>query len=109
MIRRGVLCSAIVLLSAALLQAHGEGTHLMGTVTAVTTDTVTIRDTASKSVVVMLTKTTKYQKDKKPATRGDLKVGLRVMIDAAMDEKMKMYTAGEVHLGVIDNKEAQHR
>ena len=90
-----------------LLHAHGDATHLMGTVTAVTADTVTIKDTAGKSVVVMLEKTTKYLKDKKAAVIGDLKVGTRVMIQAAMDEKMKMYTAAEVQLGVVDSKEAQ--
>lgn len=102
-----VLCSLTVLLSAALLQAHGEETHLMGTVTAVTANTVTIKDTAGKSVVVMLGKTTKYVKDKKPAAAADLKVGTRVMINATMDEKMKMYTAEELQLGVVDTKAAQ--
>lgn len=107
MTRRIVLCSLTVLLSAALLRAHGETTHLMGTVTAVTADTVTVKDTAGKSLVVMLAKTTKYLKDKKAAVIGDLKVGTRVMIEAAMDEKMKMYTAEEVQLGVVDTKAAQ--
>ena len=106
-IRLVVLCSLNILLSAALLQAHGEATHLMGTVTAVTADTVAIKDTAGKSVVVMLAKTTKYLKDKKAAVIGDLKVGTRVMINATMDEKMKMYTAGDVQLGVVDPKAAQ--
>jgi len=101
-----VLCFLTVLLSAALLQGHGEETHLMGTVTAVTANTVTIKDTAGKSVVVMLEKTTKYVKDKKPAAAADLKVGTRVMINAAMDEKMKMYTAEEVQVGVADSKES---
>lgn len=102
-----VLCFLTVLLSVALMRAHGEATHLMGTVTAVTADTVTIKDTAGKSVVVMLEKTTKYVKDKKAAVISDLKVGTRVMIEAAMDEKMKMYTAEEVQLGVVDRKAAQ--
>ena len=108
MSRRGVvLCSLNILLSVALLQAHGDATHLMGTVTAVTANTVTIKDTAGKSVVVMLEKTTKYLKDKKAAVIGDLKVGTRVMIQAEMDEKMKMYTAAEVQLCGVDSKEAQ--
>jgi len=32
-----------------------------------------------------------------------LKVGTRVVIDAKMDEKMKMYTAEEVRIGVADS------
>ena len=97
----------LVLFCASLLHAHGEETHLMGTVTAVTANTVTIKDTAGKSVVVMLEKATKYVKDKKAVVIGDLKVGTRVMINATMDEKMKMYTAAEVQLGVVDTKAAQ--
>jgi len=94
-----VVCSLSILLFAGLLLAHGDATHLMGTVTAISADTVTIKDTAGKSVVVMLPKVTKYLQNKKAATKDDLKVGARVVIDAKMDEKMKMFTAEEVEIG----------
>ena len=85
--------------------AQTGGTHLMGTVTAVKPDTVTIKMQDGKSEMVMLEKTTKYTKDDKPAKSTDLKVGDSVMINAKMDTKMKMYSADEVMLGVKDKKE----
>ena len=102
MFRKSMLCILSLLLPAALLMSHGNATHLMGTVTAVGKDTVTIKDKDGKSVVVMLEKTTKYFKDKKPAAAGEMKVGLRVVIDAEMDQKMKMYSAEEIQLGATE-------
>jgi hypothetical protein len=82
---------------AGLLLAHGE--PIMGTVTAVGSDTVTVKDKDNKSVVVMLEKDTKYLINEKAAKKADLKLGVRVVIDAHMDTKMKMYSAEEVNIG----------
>jgi hypothetical protein len=87
----------MILLFAALVAAHGE--PILGTVTAVGKDTVTIKDKTGKTVVVMLEKNTKYLVNKKAATIADLKVGSRVSIDAHMEEKMKMLSAEEVEIG----------
>jgi len=84
--------------------AQSGTSHLMGTVTAVKPDTVTIKMQDGKTEMVMLEKTTKYMKDDKPAKGTDLKVGDSVMINAKMDTKMKMYTANEVMLGAKDTK-----
>ena len=89
----GLLCTTLIF-------AHGDATHLTGTITAIEGDHVQIKDQAGKSVVVMLQKTTKFIKADKPSTKSELKVGTRVLIDAKMDEKMKMYAAEEVTIGV---------
>src|SRR2546422_326267 len=104
MFRRVMACLAAVLMFAGLILAQSGPTHLMGTVTAVKPDTVTIKMQDGKSEMVMLEKTTKYMKDDKPAKSSDLKVGDSVMISAKMDTKMKMYTAEEVMLGAKDDK-----
>ena len=98
--RFAACCSLTVLMSGALLFAHGDATHLAGTVTAVSKDTVTVKLQNGKSEVVMLEKVTKYLNGAKPATAADLQVGARVVIDAKMDEKMKMFKAEEVKIGV---------
>ena len=103
MFKRTALCAFTLLFVAGVLLAHGSATHLMGTVTAVGKDTVTIQDKDGKSIVVMLEKDTKYLKNKKPAVAADLKVGSRVVIDAEMDQKMKMYSAEEIQLGAGAN------
>src|SRR5437867_3740340 len=97
MLNRFVLAFITVILFVGLLQAHGD--PIMGTVTAVTSDTFTIKDKDNKPVVIMLEKTTKYLMSDKPAKKTDLKVGTRVVIDAEMDAKMKMYKAEEVNIG----------
>src|SRR2546422_6206701 len=103
MFKRLVVCSMTILISTALILAQSGATHLMGTVTAVKPDTVTIKMQDGKSETVMLGKTTKYMKDDKPAKSRELRVGDSVMISAKMDTKMKMYTAEEVMLGAKDS------
>ena len=100
MLTKSAACILTILLMAGAILAHGNATHLMGTVTAVGKDTVTIQDKDGKSVVVMLEKGTKYFKSKKPATLDEMKIGTRVVIDAEMNEKMKMYSAEEINIGV---------
>ena len=98
--KRFIVVLAAFVLSAALGYAHGGATHLTGTITAIEGDHIQIKDQAGKAVMVMLGKTTKYLKAEKPSTKAELKVGVRVLIDAKMDEKMKMYAAEEISIGV---------
>src|SRR5215475_10794534 len=102
MFKKLMVCAFTFLFTAGLLLAHGNATHLMGTVTAVGKDSVTIQDKDGKPVVVTLEKTTKYFKNKKAATIADLTVGTRVVIDAEMDQKTKTYTAEEIQVGATD-------
>jgi hypothetical protein len=97
MLNRFGLCLAAIALFAGLLYAHGD--PIMGTVTAVTNDSFTITDKNNKLVVIMLEKTTKYLIKDKAAQKSDLKIGVRVVVDAHMDKKMKMYAAEEVNIG----------
>ena len=71
MLKRFASCSLMILLFAALVAAHGE--PILGTVTAVGKDTVTIKDNKTgKPVIIMLEKNTKYLINKKAATLADL-------------------------------------
>ncbi|HEY2383091.1 MAG TPA: hypothetical protein VGK48_18095 [Terriglobia bacterium] len=102
MLKRFISSLGVILLFAALLAAHGD--PLLGTVTAVGKDTVTIKDKTGKTVIVMLEKDTKFLINKKAATMADLKVGSRVSIDAHMEEKMKMLSAEEIEIGAAQTK-----
>jgi hypothetical protein len=102
MLNRFVLCLVTIVLFVGLLHAHGE--PILGTVTAVTADTFTIKDKDNKPVVIMLEKGTKFLVNDKAASKADLKVGSRVVIDAHMDTKMKMYSAEEVKIGAAAEK-----
>jgi hypothetical protein len=89
-------------MTAALGYAHGDATHLTGTITTIEGDHIQIKDQAGKPVIVMIQKTTKFIKSDKPSSKAELKVGTRVLIDAKMDEKMKMYAAEEVRIGITE-------
>jgi hypothetical protein len=100
MFKRGITFALALVFSAALLFAHGNATHIIGTVTAVDAGHVTVKTQDGKSETVTLEKGTKYQSGSNaPGTVADLKVGVRVVIDAKMDEKKKEYTAEEVRIG----------
>jgi hypothetical protein len=101
MYNRLIVFIAAFVLSAGLAYAHGTADHLTGTVTTIDGDHIQIKDQAGKTVIVMLGKTTKYLKSEKPSTKAELKVGSRVVIDAKMDTKMKMYAAEEIRIGVV--------
>jgi hypothetical protein len=100
MFKRWIACSLMILIAAGLLLAHGNATHIMGTITALEGDHVTVKLQDGKSETVMFNKATKYLSGTKAATRADLKIGTRVVIDAKMDAKMKMFLASEVRIGV---------
>ena len=99
MFKRTVGSLAALLLCAGFISAQSSSTHLMGAVTAVKPDMVTIKTQDGKSEMVMLGKTTKYMMHAKPAKSADLKVGDSVMISAKMDAKTKKYSAEEIMLG----------
>jgi hypothetical protein len=102
MLNRFAICLVAIVVFAALLHAHGD--PIMGTVTAVTNDTFTITGKDNKPVTIMLEKSTKYLINDKAGKKTDLKPGVRVVIDAHMDTKMKMYSAEEVNIGGAPEK-----
>src|ERR1051326_499477 len=102
MLNRLTLTLIAVVLCAGLLWAHGD--PIMGTVTGVTNDTFTITGKDNKPVTIMLEKSTKYLMNDKAAKKTDLKPGVRVVIDAHMDTKMKMLSAEEVSIGTAEKK-----
>ena len=70
--------------------------------TAFQNDHISVKTPDGKSVMVMVNAKTKYLRDKAVAKKTDVIAGTRVVIDATMDAKMKMYSALEVRLGVMD-------
>ena len=96
------LFAAMLGMTATVVCAQTELTRLIGTVTAIEGDHVQIQDQSGKRVLVMLQKTTKYSKSQKPATKSGLKVGTRVLIDAKIEDRMKMYAAEQVTIGIAD-------
>src|SRR6266702_3014250 len=81
--KRRVFVAFLLFASISLVaRAHGGMIHVVGTVTALTDKAVTVETTDKKSVEVVLSDSTTYEKASKTAARADLKVGDRVVIHA---------------------------
>jgi hypothetical protein len=100
---------SMTMLLSALVFAHGDAEHVMGVISAIQGDHVTVKLQDGKTTTVMLDKNTKYFNSEKKAKKEDVKIGLRVVIDAKMDTKMKMLLASEVRLGVAETHDAHKK
>src|SRR5258708_39710718 len=95
--KRMVAVSIAVLCVALVTWAHGNEKHVMGTVTAVTDDSITVQTKTKDPVTVYTRPDTKYEKSGAAPSIKDLKVGDRVVIHAAkMNDKLM---ATEVRFG----------
>jgi hypothetical protein len=94
----------LVLVLAIGALAHDGATHVMGTITMFEKDHVTVRQTDGKLVTVMVDAKTKYTRENGKATVADLKPGVRVMVEAKEDAKMKMLLAESVQVGTAEAK-----
>jgi hypothetical protein len=87
---------AMCLLCASLLGlltfAHNGMEHVMGTVKAISTNSVTVETAAqdSKTITVALLPSTKFVKSGVDASQKDLKVGDRVMVEAKENSSDKL-------------------
>ena len=76
-----ILFVCISLASVAAL-AHGGEEHVIGTVSKVTADSITVKTTDNKMVTVGVVPATMFMMGKMMMKKGDLKVGDRVVIHA---------------------------
>jgi hypothetical protein len=106
MIRQFVL-PLCIMLCASLAFAHGNEKHVIGTVTQVSQDSVTVLTTAKAAVQVSITPDTKFTKGTATAALADLKVGDRVVIHAmpTADGKLMAHT---VQIGVAKTQPQSH-
>ena len=81
--RRSLIAGLLLLCTSVLLHAHGGMVHVMGTVTGVTANSVTVETTDKKAVEVEFTDATTFMNGSRPGSRKELKVGDRVVIHAA--------------------------
>jgi hypothetical protein len=88
--KRLILLFAIVVLAVVVPAfSHGKEQHVMGTVTAMTDDSITVQTQAKDPVTVYTMPDTKYEKSGATASMKDLKVGDRVVIHAEkMNDKL---------------------
>jgi len=95
----------LLLALASLSFAHGNAKHLMGTVTAVSPDSITVKTTKGVTTMVTFTPETKFAKSGAPATAKDLKTGDRVVIEG--DDDNGRLRAESVRFGKMTKKSMQ--
>jgi hypothetical protein len=79
---RALVLMVCISLSAVAALAHGGEEHVMGTVTKVTADSITVKTTAKEPVTVGVVPATKFTMGKMAMKIDGLKVGDRVVIHA---------------------------
>ena len=79
--------------------AHNGMKHVMGTVTAISHTSVTVKGTDGRTQTVALTGETKYRKSTAAMSLTDVKVGDHIVVHVAM--KGTQLTAAEVMLGAM--------
>jgi len=103
---RSVVSTICVLLSlSALVFAHGDEKHVMGTVTKVEDGSIIVK-TKEGDKTVMVLSTTTFVKGTATVTQKDVKVGDRVVIHAM--PMGDMLHATEVKIGIAPAPQHQH-
>ena len=92
-----ILAALTILMPAALVLAHGNEQHVMGTVTKIDAGNVTVKATDGSLKTVMVTPETKFLKGTLAGTLKDLKVGDRVVIHSKPEGSMLHAT--EIKIG----------
>ncbi len=85
--KRTIIFLAALLLVAGVALAHEGKPHVMGTVTKVAENSITVKTTAGAETVVSIMAQTVFKKDAATVSWKDLKVGDRVVIHAHQTKK----------------------
>lgn len=95
-----VLAAALIVIGTiGTAVAHGNERHVMGRVTKISGNTISVETTTKQAVAVNISDKTKFEKSGAAASLADLKVGDKVVIHAE-DEKGHL-TAHLVRFGVL--------
>lgn len=97
-----MIAALALMLGSAVAFAHGGMEHVMGTVTALTDSSITVDTMKHTSVTVLIDATTKFTKNDAQASRKDIKVGDRVVIEAKENSDKKLIGV-TVKLGSMAN------
>jgi ribosomal protein S1 len=103
--RRCVLFA--MLFAATLVLAHGNYQHVMGTVTKISENSITVQTTTNDTVEVAISPETKFSKADAATALQELRVGDRVVIHATKTTDGKL-VAHTVQIGVAKPLATSH-
>src|SRR5579872_4022134 len=96
-----------LVMTAAVTFAHGGFEHVMGTVSKISAQSVTVTTAANKTVDVAINAKTTYTRGTAKVAAADLKVGDRVVIDATGEAPAPL-VAASVKIGAAGAAVAAH-
>ena len=91
--KRSLTLIFFLLTFAILALAHGKEQHILGTVTKITANEITVKTLKNETLTVVVIDKTEFNKGNTKATLNDIKVGDRVVIHA-----MKSGNKPEAHI-----------
>jgi len=97
-----LLALLAVVLFTGLAYAHEGMQHVMGTVEAITANSLTVKATNGTTQTVVLNSQTKYAKGTSAIAQKDVKVDDHVVVHAA--KKGEQLVAAEIKLGTVQGK-----
>ena len=100
--KQALMMVAFVGLAASPLLAHGGGAHLKGTISAIASDQVTVKDADGHESEARITPQTRFMRAKAVGKRDDLHQGDRVVVHTR--KKGGALEAVEVHYGATAKK-----
>jgi Domain of unknown function (DUF5666) len=105
--KQTVAVFALALAFSAITFAHGNEKHVMGTVTSISVNSITVESTSKKTATVSLSAATNFQKGGSTAGLKDLKVGDKVVTHGTGPEAKLVAT--EVRFGTMSKNNMSER
>ena len=87
---QSIIAALAICLGSAIAFAHNGVEHVMGTITAMTANSITVDTPKHTSTTVLVDASTKYSHNGAEASMKHLKVGDRVVIDAKENAEKKL-------------------
>jgi hypothetical protein len=99
----GVTTSLLLLVTTLL--AHGNELHIMGTVTNITTTSITVKTQDGHSIDISIAQDTKFMRGTEPISANDIKTGDRIVVHASKNGEKLVATT----VAVGKTSEANHK
>lgn len=103
--KRTAITMFALILGSLLVFAHNGTEHILGTVSAITETSVTVETVKKTSITVAIDDRTQFSKNEASASKKDIKVGDRVVINAkaGADKKLVATTVKVGAMGQMDH------
>ena len=104
--KRALVALGLCLIFSTMALAHGNEEHVMGTVTSISNNSISVETGDKKTVTITIAADTKFIKSGSAASPSDLKVGDRVVVHAK--KAGGKLTAESVRFGKTTTMEHHH-